>query len=53
MLKQPAYKNISKRVIGELKNSDNAMNDSFWIGVWPGLNKNHLEYIVQTIKRFL
>ena len=53
MLKQPAYKNISKRVIGKLKNSDNAMNDSFWIGVWPGLNKNHLEYIVQTIKRFL
>ena len=53
MLKQPAYKNISKRIIGELKNSDNAMNDSFWIGVWPGLNKNHLEYIVETIKRFL
>ena len=50
MLKQPAYKNIPKRVIGELINSDKAMNDSFWIGVWPGLKKDHFEYIVEKVK---
>lgn len=53
MLKQPAYKNIPKRVIGELKNSNKAMNDSFWLGVWPGLNKNHLNYIVSQIEKFI
>ena len=53
MLKQPAYKNIPKRVIGELTNSDKAMNDSFWLGVWPGLNKNHLNYIVSQIEKFI
>jgi len=49
MLKQPAYKNITKRVVGNLINSDKAMNDSFWLGVWPGLEKDHLEYIVTQI----
>ena len=53
MIKQPAYKKIEKRIIGSLKNSDKAMNDSFWIGVWPGLNKSHLIFTVDIIKNFL
>jgi CDP-4-dehydro-6-deoxyglucose reductase, E1 len=53
MIKQPAYKNIEKRIVGSLENSDKAMNDSFWIGVWPGLGENHLNYNVETIKNFL
>jgi len=53
MLKQPAYKNIEKRVVGDLTNSNKVMNDSFWLGVWPGLNKNHLHYIFETIKNYL
>jgi CDP-6-deoxy-D-xylo-4-hexulose-3-dehydrase len=53
MIKQPAYKKIDKRIIGSLKNSDKAMNDSFWIGVWPGLNKSHLIFTVDIIKNFL
>ena len=53
MIKQPAYKNIQKRIVGSLENSDKAMNDSFWIGVWPGLRKNHLNYKVDIIKNFL
>ena len=53
MLKQPAYKNIPKRVIGELKNSNKAMNDSFWLGVWPSLDKEHFEYILEKIKLYI
>lgn len=53
MTKQPAYKNITKRVIGSLDNSERAMNDSFWIGVWPGLHNEHLKFIAETIKIFL
>lgn len=53
MIKQPAYKNIEKRIVGSLDNSDKAMNDAFWIGVWPGLDKSHLEYMAHAMKRYL
>jgi CDP-4-dehydro-6-deoxyglucose reductase, E1 len=53
MIKQPAYINIEKRVIGALDNSDKVMNDSFWIGVWPGLENEHLEYIFNKINDYL
>ncbi|MDA7765488.1 lipopolysaccharide biosynthesis protein RfbH [Flavobacteriaceae bacterium] len=53
MLKQPAYKNIPKRVIGGLINSDKAMNDSFWVGVWPGLDKEHLQYIFEILNKYI
>jgi CDP-6-deoxy-D-xylo-4-hexulose-3-dehydrase len=53
ILKQPAYSNIEKRIVGELINTDKAMNDSFWLGVWPGLNMEHFEYIIETTKKYL
>ena len=53
IVKQPAYSTIEKRVVGDLTNSNKVMNDSFWLGVWPGLNKDHFEYVVKKIKSFL
>jgi CDP-6-deoxy-D-xylo-4-hexulose-3-dehydrase len=53
LLKQPAYSNINHRIIGNLANSDLVMMNSFWLGVWPGLNENHLMYISETIGQFL
>ena len=53
MIKQPAYINIEKRIVGSLDNSDKVMNDSFWIGVWPGLDNQHFDYILKAIKSFL
>lgn len=53
MIKQPAYKNIEKRIVGSLDNSDKAMNDSFWLGVWPGLNQPHLSYMFEILKNYL
>ena len=53
MIKQPAYINVEKRVVGTLDNSDKVMNDSFWIGVWPGLDKEHLIYIADKVILFL
>lgn len=53
MIKQPAYTNILKRIHGSLENSDYVMNNSFWIGVWPELDKSHLEYMYLKIKEFI
>ncbi len=41
------------RIIGELKNTDKIMNDSFWIGVYPGIGQEALEYMVEKIRSFV
>ena len=52
LLKQPAYENIRYRVSGSLKNTDLIMNDLFWIGVYPGINKEKLNHIITTFNNF-
>lgn len=41
------------RVVGTLDNTDRIMNDSFWIGVYPGMTKEMLEYMVDIITKNL
>jgi CDP-6-deoxy-D-xylo-4-hexulose-3-dehydrase len=52
LLKQPAYKNIKRRVVGNLKNTDLVMNNLFWLGVYPGLSAPMLTYIEKIIDSF-
>ena len=40
------------RVVGTLENTDRIMRDTFWIGVYPGMNQAMLEYMVEQIKKF-
>jgi CDP-6-deoxy-D-xylo-4-hexulose-3-dehydrase len=53
LTKQPAYKNSNYRILNTLENTDKVMNDGFWLGVWPGLDENHFEYISTIISKFI
>lgn len=45
--------NIDYRISSELKNTDKIMNDSFWIGLYPDMGEEKLQYMVESIKSFL
>ena len=53
LLRQPAFLNTNRRVVGDLYNTDIVMNDTFWIGVWPGLSIQMLEYIVDSLNTIM
>jgi CDP-6-deoxy-D-xylo-4-hexulose-3-dehydrase len=53
LLKQPAYYNLNYRKIDDLKNTDLLMNNSFWLGVWPGLNNLHYDYIISVVRKYI
>jgi CDP-4-dehydro-6-deoxyglucose reductase, E1 len=53
LLRQPGFAESPRRVSGELKNTDIVMNDTFWIGVWPGLTIPMLDYMIETIHKLL
>lgn len=49
LIRQPLYKHTNYRVSGELTNTDYIMNNTFWIGIWPGLDNEHLEYMAKIL----
>ncbi len=51
--KQPAYIDKKFRVVGDLKNTDLIMNNTFWIGVFPELNEEKLSFVSNAIKKIL
>ena len=53
ILKQPAYKDIPHRVVGELTNSDIITTNTFWIGVYPGLTDLMIDYVLEVFDSFM
>ncbi|HWF67655.1 MAG TPA: lipopolysaccharide biosynthesis protein RfbH [Acidobacteriaceae bacterium] len=52
LTRQPAYKDVKFRVVGDLKNTDYVMNNVFWIGLYPGLTEEMLDYAIDTVSSF-
>jgi len=52
LTRQPAYLDVEHRVVGSLTNSDVVMNQTFWIGVYPGLTDGMMAYILETFEDF-
>jgi CDP-6-deoxy-D-xylo-4-hexulose-3-dehydrase len=53
LLRQPAYRGIDARVVGDLRNSDVVMKRSFWLGVYPGLTAKMLDYVAEVLVGYL
>lgn len=57
LIKHPCFDTLKEdtdyRVVGELRNTDYIMNNTFWIGVYPGMKKEMLDYMVSEIKNAL
>ncbi len=58
IIKHPCFDEMRKtqtgyRVVGNLNNTDFIMNNSFWIGVYPGMNNDKLDYMIETIIEFV
>lgn len=54
LIKHPCFDQMRKnktgyRVVGELENTDRIMNDSFWVGVYPGMTDEMIDYMAETI----
>jgi CDP-6-deoxy-D-xylo-4-hexulose-3-dehydrase len=52
LLKQPYFKNVQYRVVGDLKNTDITMNYTFWVGIHPALTNEHLDFIADKLEDF-
>ena len=52
LIKQPYFKDIKYRVVGDLSNTEKTMNYTFWLGVQPYLDKEHYDYITEKLEEF-
>lgn len=53
LIRQPYMRNANYRISGDLTNTDNVMNNTFWIGVQPALTREMLEFVAQKIEGYL
>ncbi len=53
VLRQPAYINVARRVIGELVQADRVMNGTFWVGVYPGITPEMIQYVLDMFEAWM
>jgi CDP-6-deoxy-D-xylo-4-hexulose-3-dehydrase len=49
LMRQPAYRDVEHRVVGEMTNSDFVMENVFWIGVYPGLQDEQIDFMLEVL----
>lgn len=52
IIRQPAYRDMPHRTVGDLPNADLVMRGTFFVGVYPGLDDSHIDYVLQTFADF-
>ncbi|HCE2183337.1 lipopolysaccharide biosynthesis protein RfbH [Vibrio sp. Vb2133] len=52
LTRQPYFEHVNYRVVGNLTNTDLIMNNTFWIGVFPGLGNDHLDFVIEKFEEF-
>ncbi len=52
ILKQPGFRDIPHRIAGPLTNSDLVMQNAFFIGVYPGLSQEQIDYVLERFRKF-
>ena len=52
LTKQPYFKGLDYRVVGDLTHTDKTMNDTFWIGVQPALSIEQLDFVCDKLEEF-
>ena len=50
LLKQPYFKDVEYRVVGDLTHTEKTMNDTFWVGVQPALDEVHFDFIAEKLE---
>jgi len=53
LINQPAYSDVEKRQVGDLPNSEYVMNNTLWIGTYPGLTNEMLDFVVESFHEFI
>lgn len=52
IIRQPAFEGVEMRIVGDLKNTDYVMNNTFFIGLYPGNGKAEIEYVISKFEEF-
>ncbi|MDP5030900.1 lipopolysaccharide biosynthesis protein RfbH [Paraglaciecola sp.] len=52
LIRQPYFQDIEYKVVGELTNTENTMNNTIWVGIYPGLGEDHLNFIAEKLEEF-
>ncbi len=53
VLRQPAFSTIARRVVGDLAQADRVMNSTFWIGVYPGITPEMIQYVIDVFDTWM
>ncbi len=50
--RQPAFEGVDMRIVGDLSNTDYIMNNSFFMGLYPGNGKDEIDYVISKFEEF-